>query len=117
MTDAGECPFCRILSGELPSREVYSDELLYAFHDIAPQAPLHVLIIPRKHIPTLNDLEAGDETLLGRIVRVASEIAAQAGFANDGYRLVCNCQRKAGQSVFQIHFHLLAGRSMHWPPG
>jgi histidine triad (HIT) family protein len=111
------CPFCRVLRGELPASEVYSDERIFAFDDIAPQAPVHILIIPRDHISTLNELHEKDEQLMGHIVRVAAEIAKQKGLSGSGYRLVCNCQWQAGQSIFHVHFHLLGGRSMRWPPG
>ena len=117
MTGEEDCIFCRIARGDLPSREAYADESVYAFHDIDPKAPVHILIIPRKHISTLNDLGGEDEHLTGHIIKVASGIAKDEGLADRGYRLVANCLREAGQTVFHIHFHLLGGRRMGWPPG
>ncbi len=111
------CLFCRIAAGESPGREVYSDHEIFAFEDIHPQSPVHILVIPRRHIATVNDLTAGDERLVGRLVRVAADLAAQRGTAAGGYRLVLNCNPDAGQSVWHIHLHLLGGRSFGWPPG
>jgi histidine triad (HIT) family protein len=96
---------------------VYEDDELVVFNDINPQAPLHVLIIPRRHVATLNDIGAGDEGLIGRMVRTAARIAAEKGYAARGYRTVFNCNSEAGQTVFHIHLHLLAGRGLGWPPG
>ena len=112
-----DCLFCKITNGDIQAKLVYEDKQLLAFEDINPQAPLHVLIIPRRHIATLNDLQAGDEALVGSLVLRATEIAQSNGHASDGYRTVFNCNHGAGQSVFHIHLHLLAGRSMAWPPG
>ena len=114
MTD---CLFCRIATGQIPASIVYQDDRLMAFQDLNPQAPLHVLIIPRRHIETLNDLTAGDDSLVGDMIRRAAAIAREQGHADRGYRTVFNCNREAGQSVFHVHLHLLAGRSMAWPPG
>ena len=114
MTD---CLFCRIIAGEIPGSVVYQDERLVAFKDINPQAPLHVLVVPRRHIATLNDLTPGDDGLVGEMVRRASAIAAEHGYADPGYRTVLNCNADAGQSVFHIHLHVLAGRRFGWPPG
>ena len=111
------CLFCRIASGEIPASLVYEDDELVVFNDINPQAPLHVLIIPRRHVATLNDIGAGDEGLIGRMVRTAARIAAEKGYAARGYRTVFNCNSEAGQTVFHIHLHLLAGRGLGWPPG
>jgi histidine triad (HIT) family protein len=111
------CLFCRIADGTVPSRQVYRDERIVAFHDIHPQAPLHVLVVPRRHVSTLNDLGAADDGLLGEMVRRAAAIAAEHGYAERGYRVVLNCNADAGQSVFHIHLHLLAGRRIGWPPG
>lgn len=111
------CLFCRILKGEIPAAPVYEDEEVFAFRDVNPQAPTHILIIPRRHIATVNDLAADDAALIGRLFLAAKQIAAQLGFAETGYRLVMNTNREAGQSVFHIHLHLLAGRTLHWPPG
>ena len=112
-----DCLFCKIAAGEIPADVVKEGDDWVAFRDISPQAPTHVLIIPREHIATLND--AGDDKagLLGRLFRAAKEIAADEGVAEDGYRTVFNCNAGAGQSVFHIHVHLLGGRAMGWPPG
>ena len=112
-----DCLFCRIIAGEIPSTPVHQDDRVVAFEDINPQAPRHLLICPRKHLATLNDVAEQDEALMGHVVRVASDLAKGLGIAEDGYRLVANCQRGAGQSVFHIHFHLLGGRTFGWPPG
>ena len=117
MPSNSECLFCRIIDGELNARFVYQDDVVVAFEDINPQAPHHSLICPRKHLATLNDVAPEDEPLVGHAVRVASEIARRAGDAEAGYRVVANCQRGAGQSVFHIHLHLLGGRAFSWPPG
>ncbi|MCK5396595.1 MAG: histidine triad nucleotide-binding protein [Gammaproteobacteria bacterium] len=96
---------------------VFDDDDVLAFNDVNPQAPVHVLIIPKRHISTLNDLTDGDEAIMGKLFSVAKTIAAQRGVSEDGYRLVVNCNQKAGQTVFHIHMHLLADRVMRWPPG
>ncbi len=114
MTD---CLFCKIRDGEISGDIVFEDDDVLAFNDVNPQAPVHVLIIPKKHIPTVNDLSAGDEAVMGKLFSVAKTIASQRGLSDDGYRLVVNCNEKAGQAVFHIHMHLLAGRNMTWPPG
>jgi histidine triad (HIT) family protein len=111
------CLFCRIVAGEIPAAKVYEDDTLVAFNDIAPQAPMHVLIVPRTHIPTTNDLAAEHEPLVGAMVRRAAAIALERGFAAGGYRTVFNCNAAAGQTVFHLHLHLLGGRTMTWPPG
>jgi len=112
-----DCLFCRILAGEIPADIIYESETAIAFRDINPQAPTHVLIIPRKHIPTINDIEGTDEALVGSLYSAAGEIAAQEGFSNEGYRAVMNCNEAAGQTVFHLHLHLLGGRDLGWPPG
>jgi len=112
-----DCIFCRIAAGEIPSRVVHSDDEIFAFEDINPQAPVHVLVIPRKHIPTLNDLTAEDDALIGRLHRAAVRIARERGVSGPGYRLVLNCNAHAGQSVWHVHLHLLGGRVLQWPPG
>jgi histidine triad (HIT) family protein len=112
-----DCIFCKIAAGQIPARVAYQDEDLVAFHDLNPQAPTHILIIPRKHIATVNDLGADDAALVGKLFLAARRIAQEQGFAEAGYRLVMNTNRDAGQSVFHIHLHLLAGRSLSWPPG
>ena len=111
------CLFCRIIAGEIPGSLLYDGEHVVAFSDINPQAPLHALIVPRRHIRTLNDLRPADDGLIGSMFRVAADLARQRGYADSGYRTVFNCNAAAGQTVFHIHLHLLAGRSLHWPPG
>jgi histidine triad (HIT) family protein len=111
------CIFCKIISGEIPSKIMYQDDQLVAIEDINPAAPLHALLIPRKHIVNTLDLLPEDDHLIGHLHRVAAQIARERGFAESGFRLVTNTNADAGQSVFHIHFHLLAGRSMSWPPG
>jgi histidine triad (HIT) family protein len=111
------CLFCRIVAHEIPAAIVYQDDRLVAFKDINPQAPGHVLVIPRRHIASLNDLSADDDALVGEMVRRASAIAGELGFSERGYRTFFNCNADAGQTVFHIHLHLLAGRTMTWPPG
>lgn len=112
-----ECIFCRMVSGEINPDVVYQDEQILAFRDINPQAPVHVLIVPRRHIATTNDLDGEDATLAGRLILAGREIAVSEGVAESGYRLVFNCNEGAGQSVFHLHLHLLAGRRLGWPPG
>jgi histidine triad (HIT) family protein len=111
------CLFCRIVAGEIPATKVYEDDDLVAFKDINPQAPLHVLIIPRQHIATLNEIGVSHDALVGAMVRRAAAIAGEHGYAERGYRAVINCQADAGQTVFHVHLHLLAGRTLGWPPG
>jgi histidine triad (HIT) family protein len=111
------CLFCRIIAGEIPSSKVYEDDEVFAFNDINPQAPLHVLVVPKRHIATVNDLAPGDGALIGTLVRRAAAIAAEKGYAERGYRTVFNCNAEAGQTVFHVHLHLLAGRALGWPPG
>ena len=111
------CLFCRIAAGEIPASKVYEDADVLAFNDINPQAPLHVLIIPKRHIATTNDLAESDQALVGQLVRRAAAIAGEKGYADRGYRTVFNCNAEAGQTVFHIHLHLLAGRNLGWPPG
>jgi histidine triad (HIT) family protein len=111
------CLFCRIAAGEVPANIVFQDEAVIAFRDITPQAPMHVLVIPRRHINSLNDLSSSDDELVGRLVRTAGSLAREQGFGPGGYRTVFNCNADAGQTVFHIHLHLLAGRKMTWPPG
>jgi len=112
-----DCIFCKIVAGEIPADKVYEDELVVAFRDLNPQAPTHVLVIPKRHIATLNDMTADDEAIVGRMVQAASKVAAQEGLAEAGYRTVMNCNADGGQTVFHIHLHLLGGRQMTWPPG
>ena len=115
MQDA--CLFCRIAAGEIPASLVYEDELVVAFDDISPQAPSHVLVIPRAHISTLNDLTPEHDALVGRMNRIAVGIAKERGFDERGFRTVFNCNQDGGQSVYHIHLHLLGGRQLAWPPG
>lgn len=112
-----QCLFCRIVAKEIPSTEVYRDDHIYAFADINPQAPLHVLLVPTTHVATLNDLAAEHDQIVGELVRRAAAIAKAHGYDERGYRTVFNCNRDAGQTVFHIHLHLLAGRTLGWPPG
>jgi histidine triad (HIT) family protein len=111
------CLFCRIIAREIPASIVYEDDEVVAFDDINPQAPTHVLLVPRKHIATLNDADAADAALLGAVLRRAAAIARERGIEASGYRTVFNTNRDAGQTVFHIHLHLLGGRSLAWPPG
>ncbi len=117
MVNNDRCLFCRIANGEIAAKKVFEDDQVFAFHDINPQAPTHVLVIPRRHIPTLDDLTEADAATIGTtLVRVA-EIARDLHLNNDGYRVVGNTGEAAGQTVFHIHFHLLGGRTFGWPPG
>ena len=111
------CLFCEIVLGRIPSRVVYQDESVLAFHDIRPGAPVHVLLIPKKHVTSLLDLSPEDDTLVGSLVRRARDLAKDLGLAERGFRLVFNAGADAGYSVFHIHLHLLGGRSLAWPPG
>ncbi len=112
-----ECLFCKIRDGEIPAETVYEDDDVLAFNDVNPQAPVHVLVIPKKHISTVNDIDADDADIIGKMVLAAKHIANERKIAADGYRLVVNCNQNAGQTVFHIHLHLLGGRRMSWPPG
>jgi len=114
MTD---CLFCKMVSGAIAPDVVFEDDTVLAFRDINPQAPTHVLVVPKQHIATLNDVCAEDAVLIGKLYLAAKQIAQQAGIAERGYRTVMNCNAEAGQSVFHIHLHLLGGRPMQWPPG
>ena len=111
------CLFCRIVAGEIPATKVHEDERLVAFNDINPQAPLHVLVVPRAHVATLNDLAPEHDGLVGEMVRRGAAIAAGRGYAAGGFRTVFNCNPDAGQTVFHLHLHVLGGRKMAWPPG
>jgi len=111
------CLFCKIIAGEIPSAKVYEDEICVAFNDISPQAPTHVLIIPRKHIDSLDKAEKSDGETLGHLLLTAADIARQEGFAEDGYRTVINTNSDGGQTVFHLHVHLLGGRPFVFPPG
>lgn len=112
-----DCLFCRIVSGDVPSTKVFENERLVAFKDISPAAPMHLLIVPREHIATVNALEPGHDTLVGEMVRTAATLAAERGYGERGFRMVLNCNAEAGQTVFHVHLHVLAGRDLTWPPG
>jgi histidine triad (HIT) family protein len=112
-----DCLFCKLAAGEIPAEKVKEADDWIAFRDISPQAPTHILIIPREHIATLNDIAPGNDALLGKLFLAAKQIAAEEGIAESGYRAVVNCNADAGQAVFHIHMHLLGGREMGWPPG
>ncbi len=114
MTD---CLFCKIRDGEIPADIIYQDDDVMAFNDVSPQAPTHLLIIPKKHLSTVNDVEQVDELVMGKLFSAAKKIAAENGINDGGYRLVVNTNEQAGQTVFHIHMHFLAGRNMAWPPG
>lgn len=112
-----DCLFCKIINREIPADIVYEDEHVLAFNDINPQAPTHQLIIPKKHIATLNDIQESDLDLIGRLQYTAAMLAEKQGFAEDGYRVVMNCNEMGGQTVYHIHMHLLGGRQFTWPAG
>jgi len=112
-----DCLFCRIIAGEIPGSIVDQDDRVVVLKDINPQAPTHVLVVPRRHIATLNDLTPDDDALIGEMTRRAAALAREYGHADRGYRTVFNCNAEAGQSVFHIHMHVLGGRKMAWPPG
>ena len=109
--------FLKIINREVPADIIYENDELLAFRDISPQAPVHILIIPKEHIKTMNDLEPKHTEMIGKLFLAAAEIAAKEGLADDGYRVVMNCNRHGGQAVYHIHLHLLGGRQMGWPPG
>ena len=111
------CLFCRIIEKKVPAKIAYEDDLCLAFEDVNPQAPVHTLVIPKKHIPTLLDLKEEDESLMGHLIGIANKIAKDKGIAERGFRLVTNCNPESGQTVYHIHLHVLGGRIMHWPPG
>jgi histidine triad (HIT) family protein len=112
-----DCIFCKMAQGEIQPDVVYEDDEVLAFRDVNPQAPTHFLVIPRQHIATTNDLEAGDAELVGKLYLAARQVAVDEGIAERGYRMVMNCNPEAGQSVYHIHLHVLGGRPMKWPPG
>lgn len=117
MTGSADCLFCKLVRGEVSADVVYRDEALTAFRDIDPRAPTHVLVIPNEHVVGTNDLGAEHDQTVGRLIRTAAEIAGREGLGESGYRLVVNCGSDAGQLVKHLHFHLLGGRRMGWPPG
>ena len=112
-----DCLFCRVLAVNIPADIVYESETAVAFRDINPQAPTHVLIIPRQHIATINDIEGTHEAIVGSLFSAARDVAKQEGLSSEGYRTVMNCNEAAGQTVFHLHLHLLGGRGLGWPPG
>jgi histidine triad (HIT) family protein len=111
------CLFCKIINREIPAKIVYEDDAVLAFEDINPQAPVHLLIIPKKHIATTLDMTEDDHVLIGQLLATANHLAMEKGVAEQGFRTVINCNRDAGQTVFHVHLHLLGGRPMSWPPG
>ncbi len=117
MSDNEKCLFCKIVHGEIPAEIIYQDQDVLVFSDINPQAPVHILVIPKKHISTLNDIEEEDLALVGKMIKTAADMAKKYNIAEPGYRTVFNCNAGAGQTVFHIHLHLLGGRAMNWPPG
>ena len=112
-----DCLFCKIIAREIPATIVYEDDRVLAFNDINPQASTHLLVVPKRHVATLNDLTADDDALVGEVVRRAAALAKERGISAGGFRTVFNTNRDAGQTVFHIHLHLLGGRSLEWPPG
>jgi histidine triad (HIT) family protein len=112
-----DCLFCRIVAREIPASIVYEDDRVLAFNDINPQGPTHVLVVPKQHIPTLNDLSPSDDAIVGEVVRRAAAIAQERGLSAGGFRAVFNTNKDAGQTVFHIHLHLIGGRRFGWPPG
>lgn len=111
------CLFCKIVNSEIPAKIVYNDQQIIAFADIAPQAPTHLLIVPKKHISTINDIKSDDVELIGKIILTAKELAKEHNLSETGYRLVYNTNADGGQEIYHIHLHLLGGRKLHWPPG
>ncbi len=111
------CLFCKIVAGEVPASKIYEDERMIVITDINPQAPMHVLVVPKQHVATLNDLTAAEDGLVGAMVRTAAAVARDHGYDASGFRTVFNCNAQAGQTVFHIHLHVLGGRALAWPPG
>lgn len=111
------CLFCNIANGSIPTNIIFEDEAVLAFHDINPQAPTHALVIPKKHIATINDVADTDKDLIGNMVLAAKRVAAKEGLTSDGFRLVFNVNAQGGQTVYHIHLHVIGGRQMTWPPG
>lgn len=112
-----DCLFCKIINGDIPAKKIYEDSKIIAIEDISPQAPTHLLVIPKKHIATILDLTSEDRQLIGEIFLSCNKLAVERKIDESGFRIVNNCQEGAGQSVFHLHFHLLGGRQMTWPPG
>jgi len=111
------CVFCNIIGKKIPSQIVYEDEEVLALEDINPQAPIHILVVPKKHISTILEAKEKDNELIGQLFQVANKIASNKGIAERGFRVVMNCNPESGQTIYHLHLHLLAGRAMHWPPG
>jgi histidine triad (HIT) family protein len=112
-----DCLFCRLIKREIPTSIIFEDPEVFAFNDIKPQAPSHLLVIPKKHIATINDVDTTDELLMGKMILTAKKLAKDHGFCEKGYRLIFNVNEHGGQEIFHIHLHILGGRPMHWPPG
>lgn len=112
-----DCLFCKIVKGEIPSKKVYEDDKVYAFYDINPEAPVHFLVIPKEHIKSANDLNDNNADVISHIFKVINKLAVELNIADKGYRIVNNCGEDGGQTVNHIHFHVLGGRNMQWPPG
>lgn len=113
----GDCIFCKIIKGDIPSKKLYEDELVYAFYDINPEAPVHFLIIPKEHIKSVNELNEKNINVVSQIFKVINKLVVELGIADSGYRIVNNCGEDGGQTVNHMHFHILAGRNLQWPPG
>ena len=112
-----DCLFCSIIKGEIPSNKIYEDDKVYAFYDISPQAPVHFLVIPKEHIESANELSDDNSAVVSHIFKVIAQIAKELGIASDGYRIVNNCGKNGQQTVKHLHFHILGGRELGWPPG
>lgn len=112
-----DCVFCKIVRGEISSRKVYEDEDVLVFHDINPQAPVHILVIPKKHIENILAISDGDKDLIFKLIKTCNDVARQVGIAEKGFRLVVNTNPEGGQTVYHLHFHIIGGRQMRWPPG
>ena len=112
-----DCLFCKIIQGDIPSKKVYEDDLVYGFEDLTPQAPHHILFIPKLHISTINDVTADNASHIGALFHAVKQYAKQIGVDEPGYRTVMNCNADAGQTVYHVHLHFLAGRTLTWPPG
>ncbi|MCL2833992.1 MAG: histidine triad nucleotide-binding protein [Treponema sp.] len=117
MGNGDDCIFCKIIRGEIPSKKIFEDEQMLAFYDIDPKAPVHFIVIPKRHISNLSETKAGDTEILGSLVFKAQELAAKLGCGENGFRLVINCKSDGGQTVDHLHIHILGGRSLKWPPG
>ncbi len=112
-----DCIFCKIVSGDIPAEVLYENEHALVFRDLNPQAPIHLLAIPRQHVSTINDVDPSNVAVMGSLFLAAKEVAKQEGFAADGFRTTMNCGKQAGQTVFHVHLHILSGRPFSWPPG